>query len=233
VVVDSGRSPGGWVVALPLKRLSEAKSRIHVPRRLRAELALAMALDTAAAVRACPLVRAVWAVCDGGTAPAFEEAGCRVLVDPGSGGLNGALTAARDRVLAEDPDAPFASLVADLPALRSGHLAAALAEAERYPLSFVPDAEGTGTTLLAARPVVGYRPAYGLASADRHRRSGAVALPMPVGSALRADVDTLADLVRSGDRALGPRTARLLAGASARGEPVGGLPGIRPALSGL
>lgn len=220
---DRRPGQGDWVVALPLKRLSDAKSRIQLPQRVRAELALAMALDTAAAVRACSLVRTVWAVCGEDTARSFEDAGCRVLVDPRSGQLNGALAAARDRVLAEDPEASFASVVADLPALSPEDLTQALTQAGEHAFSFVADAAGTGTTLLAARPVARYRPAYGCASAERHSRLGAVPLRPADASALRADVDTMADLVRRGDRALGPRTARVLSGMTAADLVGGGL----------
>jgi 2-phospho-L-lactate/phosphoenolpyruvate guanylyltransferase len=199
-----------WVIALPLKGLARAKTRISLPPRVRSALALAMALDTAAAVRACPAVAAVWVVCDDQVGSAFEALGCRVLPDPGAG-LNGALVAARDRVLADDPDAAFASLVADLPALRPADLATALTEAVGHPRSFVPDADGTGTTLLAALPGAVYAPAYGRASAESHRRSGAVPLDLPAGSTLRADIDTVADLGRTARGGIGPRTARLLA----------------------
>jgi 2-phospho-L-lactate guanylyltransferase len=217
-----------WVIALPLKGLARAKTRISLPPPVRSALALAMALDTADAVRACPAVAAVWVVCDDDAAPAFEARGCRVLSDPGAG-LNAALIAARDRVLAENPTAAFASLVADLPALRPADLTTALNEAGRHSRSFVPDASGTGTTLLAARPGAAYAPAYGRASAETHRRAGVMPLDLPRDSTLRADVDTVADLGRTARGGIGPRTARLLArgaGRRARGRSLpGGVPG--------
>jgi 2-phospho-L-lactate guanylyltransferase len=224
-----------WIVALPLTGLAGAKTRISRRPTARAALARAMALDTAAAALACPAVDAVWVVCDDDAAPAFADLGCRVLPDPGTG-LNGALTAARERVRGEAPGAAFASLVADLPGLRPADLAAALAEAGRHDRSFVPDAAGTGTTLLAALPGAVYAPGYGRGSAERHRRSGAVPLALPPGSPLRRDVDTLADLRRAVPGGVGPRTARLLGrgslpGAHSRnyGERVSSIsPGLRP-----
>jgi 2-phospho-L-lactate guanylyltransferase len=210
VPVDAPAGTGDWVVALPLKGLSRAKSRLQVPPRVRASLARAMALDTAASALACPVVREVWVVCDDDASAAFAELGCRVLPDPGSGGLNGALAAAHDRARAVVPAAGFASLVADLPAMGAEDLTDALLRAGRYERSFVPDAQGTGTTLLAARPGAGYAPRYGSASAERHRRAGAVPLPLSPDSPLRRDVDTLADLDRAASDGLGWRTARLL-----------------------
>jgi 2-phospho-L-lactate guanylyltransferase len=203
---------GSWVVALPLKGLAEAKSRILLPPRVRASLALAMALDTATAALACPRVSAVWVVCgDRHLAPAFTALGCSVLDDPGVGGLNGALTVARERIRETAPAEGFASLVADLPALRGQDLAAALAAAGRYEGSFVPDAAGRGTTLLAALPGAEYVPAYGGASAALHQRAGAMPLPLPADSPLRRDVDTVSDLQRAAGGGVGAHTRRVLA----------------------
>ena len=51
-----------WCLVLPVKRLSGAKTRLGPPYDGdRARLALAFALDTAAAALACPLVAAVGA----------------------------------------------------------------------------------------------------------------------------------------------------------------------------
>jgi 2-phospho-L-lactate guanylyltransferase len=202
--------PGDWVIALPLKRLARAKSRLVLPAGVRASVALAMALDTAAAALDCPVVSAVLVICDDDAAPSFEGLGCRVLLDPGRGDLNEVLGAARQVARAVAPTSAFASLVADLPALRPGDLAAALVEAGRHARSFVPDAAGTGTTLLAALPGAVYAPSYGTASAHRHRAGGATPLELPASSPLRRDVDTLTDFGRASASGVGPRTARLL-----------------------
>jgi 2-phospho-L-lactate guanylyltransferase len=213
-VRDAATAPaawsGDWVVALPLKGLVRAKSRILLPPSVRASLALAMALDTAAAALECPVVSAVCVICGDDAAPAFEELGCRIVRDRDEGGLNEVLATARERVRAVAPTSGFASLVADLPALRPGDLAAALVEAGRHDRSFVPDADGTGTTLLAALPGAVYAPSYGLASSSRHRRGGAMPLALPSDSTLRRDVDTLTDLGRASADGVGLRTSRLL-----------------------
>lgn len=203
---------GNWVVALPLKGLGRAKSRILLPPELRASLAVAMALDTVAAALECPLVSTVLVVCGDDVAPAFEALGARILPDPGEGGLNEVLSHAWEYARTFAPSAGFASLVADLPALGPRDLAAALAAAGRHARSFVPDAAGTGTTLLAALPGALYAPSYGAGSSQRHRMAGATPLALPAVSPLRGDVDTLADLV-SAAGAVGPRTARLLTAA--------------------
>ena len=69
---------------------------------------------------------------------------------------------------------------------------------------FVADAEGVGTTLLAAAPGTPLQPRFGADSARAHRDSGAVALPAP--AALRRDVDTPADLREALRLGVGPRT---------------------------
>jgi 2-phospho-L-lactate guanylyltransferase len=201
---------GDWIVALPLKGLRRAKSRIDLPPPVRGSLALAMALDTAGAVLACPLVSGVCVVTDDEAAErAFEDLGCRVVPDRGGGDLNRALTGAWCSVRMFAPTSGFASLVADLPALRPGDVAGALAVAGRHPRSFVPDAAGTGTTLLAALPGAVYEPAYGPASAERHRVAGVTPLALPADSPLRRDVDTVVDL-GAAVGGLGPRTTELL-----------------------
>lgn len=106
-------------------------------------------------------------------------------------GLNAAL--AEGARLAHDhwPNDGVAALVGDLPALTPAELASTLAVAAQHPTGFVPDAAGTGTTLLTARPGAAFDPRFGPGSAARHR-AGATALP--AGPGLRRDVDTAADL---------------------------------------
>ena len=214
---------GDWVVALPLKGLAHAKSRLLLPPDARAALALAMALDTAAAALECPVVRAVFVVCRDDAASAFEELGCRVLPDRGEGGLNEVLAGSWARARADFPTSAFASVVADLPGLRPQDLASVLGQAGRHARSFVADSAGTGTTLLASLPGTVYAPSYGTASALRHRLGGAIPLSLPPGSPVRRDIDTVTDLGGASAHWLGPRTARLLAGL------LGGSPDARAA----
>jgi 2-phospho-L-lactate guanylyltransferase len=119
-------------------------------------------------------------------------------------GLNAALAEAADHAAQNWPDDGVAALVGDLPALRPDDLAAALAAAAQHPRSFVPDAHGTGTTLLSALPGIALAPAFGADSAARHA-PGAVALEAAAG--LRHDVDTADDLRAAVTLGLGPATA--------------------------
>jgi hypothetical protein len=88
------------------------------------------------------------------------------------------------------------ALQADLPALRPAELAAAIAAADGK-RAFVPDRQGTGTTLLIAAPGEPLDPRFGVGSAAAHRSSGAIEL---IGDwpTLRCDVDTEAAPAPSG-----------------------------------
>ena len=179
-----------WTIVIPVKGTASAKSRLGGS----AELALAIALDSvAAAVEVAPVVVVT------PHAEPFEELGARVVADPGSG-LNGAIAAG----IAAAGDGAVAVLLGDVPALRPAELAAALTAAERHPLSFVPDADGEGTVLIAALRSSDHAPAFGADSRALHLAAGYVELDVPVDSGLRRDVDTPEQLAALAGR-LGPR----------------------------
>ena len=88
----------------------------------------------------------------------------------------------------------------------AGELTAALRAAGAGRRAFVPDADGTGTTLLATAPGLPVLPRYGPGSAAAHRATGAVELAGDWPT-LRHDVDTAADLRAAAGLGLGPATA--------------------------
>lgn len=155
-----------FTLLVPLKRLDTAKSRLRgaIAGIAHEELVAAIARSTIAAAQASPLVGELIVVTDGPD-------------------LN---TALRDTMVA----GPVAVIPADLPALRTEELTEALALCDVR--SFVPDAEGTGTVLLAA-PDGDLRPAFGPGSARIHESQGARRLDGDWPT-LRRDVDTAADL---------------------------------------
>jgi len=196
------------VVVVPVKLLTQAKSRLSAyGDEGRAALALAFAGDVVAAALLCPVVREVLVVTDDVRAAAeLGRPGARVVADAPGGGLNAALARGAGLLRAADADIGVVALTSDLPTLRPGHLHAALDSAGAR--AFVSDAEGVGTTLLAAAPGHDLLPAYGPGSRRRHLASGAVELAAP--PALRRDVDTPADLRAALRLGVGPRTAALL-----------------------
>lgn len=205
---DLTAPPGGWTVVLPVKGGPGAKSRLGHPAR--SDLAGAVALDTVAAVLACSQVsRVIVVTADVQVAAAHATLGARVVHDPG-GGLAGALAAGA----AAAPASRCALLLADLPSLRPEDVAVVLDACERLLGAgarqvTVPDADGTGTVLLAAGSASALRPRFGPGSAAAHAADAVVLPGAPVR--LRRDVDTaehLGDAVRLG---VGPRTTAVLA----------------------
>ncbi|MGN6609576.1 MAG: 2-phospho-L-lactate guanylyltransferase [Jatrophihabitans sp.] len=162
-------------------------------------LVAALRADALAAAAAAPPVARIVIVADVPDA----VAGHAVLVQR-SRGLNGALRDGAAHAVAQWPHDGIAALVGDLPALQAVELAAALDAAARHDRAFVPDAEGTGTTLLTAAPGALWAPAFGEGSAARH---ASFAVTLDAGPGLRRDVDTADDLRAALKLGVGPATA--------------------------
>ena len=206
-------------LVVPVKPLSLAKSRLRgaADRGIgeagaHARLALALAHDTIAAVRAARLVRGLVVVSsDAVVAAELAAIGVDVVPDGPEPGLNPAYAHGAAVLRGRDPACAVGALQADLPALRPSELDAALAAflGEGFPRAFCADAEGTGTTFLLAASGVALDPRFGPGSARRHRESGAVEL---AGGwpGLRRDVDTTADLDAATALGLGEHTRAVL-----------------------
>jgi 2-phospho-L-lactate/phosphoenolpyruvate guanylyltransferase len=196
-----------WTVVIPAKALPVAKSRLlpaSVDPAAHRRLVEAIRADTIAAATAADGVARVLVVTDRPGQP-----GAFVQTRPG---LNAALAEAAEHAARHWPGDGVAVIVGDLPALHADDLAAALAQAARHPRAYVPDAAGTGTTLLAVTPTGGpLRPAFGVGSAARHALE---AVRLDAGAGLRHDVDTADDLHAATELGLGPATAAVLADAN-------------------
>lgn len=219
-----------WAVVVPVKRLAAAKTRLRgslagVPHT---QLVLALAQDTVRGALACPVVAEVLVVTDDPAASAaVARLGAAVVPDQPDAGLNAAIGYGAARLAR--PGRGVAAVTADLPALRPDELAAALRAAARR--SFVPDAAGTGTTLLAAPPGVGLDPRFGPDSAGRHAASGARRLDGHWPS-LRRDVDTGADLAEAAALGLGPHTAAVWQSSGVTVQEPGGTTGGNGGMQG-
>ncbi|MEV6106566.1 2-phospho-L-lactate guanylyltransferase [Streptomyces sp. NPDC051940] len=202
---------GVWSVVVPLKPLRLAKSRLEraAGPADRPRLALAFALDTVAAVLACPSVRDVTVVTDDPAARAELSAlGALVTADTPQGGLNAALAHGARVVRSRLPHAFVAALNADLPALRPVELALVLDAARRHGgRTFLADADGVGTTLLTAAPATDLAPSFGGASRARHLASGATELCLWDVETVRRDVDTPENLEEALRLGVGRHTA--------------------------
>ena len=185
-----------------MKSLPAAKGRLadaSPDAAAHARLVAAIRADTLAAVGGAAAVARVVLVTDRPTD------GELVFVQRVPG-LNPALTEAAADAAARWPGDAVAALVGDLPALRGADLDAALRAAAAHPRAFVPDAAGTGTTMLTALPGVTLRPAFGAGSAARHRTDAA---ELAAAAELRCDVDTAADLDAALALGVGTHTAAL------------------------
>lgn len=203
----------GWTLVIPV-RGGAGKSRLDVPGVDRAALARAIGLDTIAAARACPLVgQVVIVTADAEIAREIAD-DCLVVADPGSG-LNAAVQAG---LAVADATPPRAAMLGDLPALRATDLATVLAAAARCESAALPDAEGTGTTLITRTIVGELIPTFGDGSFARHCAAGFVDLARvidagsehPAAWSARRDVDTLDQMHEAAQLGLGTRSAELL-----------------------
>lgn len=195
----------GWRIVIPL-RLSHAKSRLSAqPAPRRRGIVVAMALDVIAAAQACPAAGEVVLVADQDGIDAVAASGLmgdrarrvgqaapvgQARPDPGQG-LNAAISAG-----AADASGPVAALLADVPCATPEALALALSTCTTG-MSIVSDAEGIGTTLLAAPDPRDLRPHFGPRSRAAHVAAGAREIREPHPGALaglRRDVDSEVDL---------------------------------------
>src|SRR5260221_13036975 len=148
--------PLTWSVVIPVKLLAQAKSRLSgLAGADREAMALAMAADTVSGAVACPAVADVIVVSDDPAVRAEAEgAGAEVIADRPAAGLNQALAAGAEHAAARWSGRGLAALTADLPALSSGELEAALtaASAGRAAAGAVP--AGPGHTMYTAKPGV-------------------------------------------------------------------------------
>lgn len=193
-----------WTVVVPLKAAASGKSRLGAS----AELVRAIGLDTVAAAAA--VARVVVVTADRRTAAdAAAISGVTVVAETEPRGLNAAIALGMPAA-----DVPRAALLGDLPALRPEDLRRALDAAASVDRAVVPDAEGTGSTLVTARAGVAWESAFGADSLARHLALGCVPLDVPEQSTLRRDVDTVAQLAEAATLGLGPRSVRFSTGSA-------------------
>ena len=202
-----------WSLVIPVKKLSAAKTRLApLPTGRRADLALAFVHDCVAAALAVPLVSQVLVVtADEVAAEGLRKLGARIAMEPeprdGLDRLNAAISYGARHSRLERPELRVGALTGDLPSLRAEELSAVLGLATAIEgRSFVPDAAGSGTTLLLGAEDGTLDPRFGPDSRARHAQSGAAEL-FGVGRSVRQDVDTLADLEAALRLGVGVHTA--------------------------
>jgi 2-phospho-L-lactate guanylyltransferase len=212
-----------WTVVIPVKAPAQGKTRLapHLDDASRMALARAFAADTVAAALAARSVARVIVVGDDPElahgAEFLDERRAARASRPESAPRSGrapvaGLTAAIARGIAHaraTGAVDVAVLLGDVPCLRPDDLDDALALAAGHPLAFVPDADGTGTTLATALAEAVFEPHFGADSAREHARAGFVALE--ASARLRRDVDTLDALEDAIALGTGAHTAHVVA----------------------
>jgi 2-phospho-L-lactate/phosphoenolpyruvate guanylyltransferase len=201
-------------VLVPVKPARRAKSRLApLGDAARQALVTAFAADTVRSALACPAVAEVMVVTDDHRLAAdLADLGAHVLPDGTSDDLNASLVAAAAELHRRWPDLSLAALCADLPALRTEDLTAALERAADHPAAIVADTEGVGTTLVTASSLVHFSPRFGPGSREEHVLGGAHAIEGIEVATLRRDVDTPSDLAVALQLGVGERTESVAAG---------------------
>ena len=194
-----------WTAIVPVKAWRSAKSRLDL--HLREEIARALTLDTLDVLTSHPDIgRVVVVTADANVRREAEQRGATVLAEePADDPLNDAVRQGLDWA-ASAGDGPTLVIPADLAYLSADVLTSALAVLAAGP-AHVPDADGTGTTLLAAPKASGIDPHYGIGSSALHAAAGFTRLD-DVDPRARADIDQLADLDTGWSP--GPRVSALI-----------------------
>jgi len=200
-----------FVALVPVKPPRVGKSRLgDVEDVRRRDLAGAFALDTVAAVVACPEVAEVLVVTDDA---AFSQdlvaLGCASMPDGDTHDLNATLHQAALEARRRWSSLQPVAICADLPTLRPADLSAALVLAAVGGAWFVADADQVGTTVYTA-PYDDFVPRFGIGSRLAHLASGAREVAGDLDS-LRCDVDDVEDLRAALTLGVGARTAAVAA----------------------
>lgn len=192
-----------WWAVVPVKDARRGKSRLApvLDDDARADLVRRMAVATVEALVASRRVAHVVLVTpDDVLGERLRGPAVTVLDEPGppragSGtGLDAAALAGAAHARTADPTASVVVVLGDLPYLTPADVDDVLAAAARTQRAHVPDAPGTGTTMLTATWPHELRPAFGPGSSARHTAAGHVRLDVAATSSARQDVDEPADL---------------------------------------
>lgn len=211
-----------YTAIVPVKRLENAKSRLHPDSAIRRSLATAFLQDILALLGAHPMVGEVLVVTADEEVLHMAEAAAAVPVRETAGvvrcGLNAAIAQGVRSAFRRSPDRPIAVVPSDLAFLDAPALTTVLTRAADYRRAFCRDEEGTGTTILTSAGAVSLQTYYGPISANRHLRAGFKELVgMPIG--VRRDVDVLSTFHTVSPGAVATQTARALADAGRIGLP--------------
>ena len=197
----------GWTAIVPVKPLGLAKSRLRLPPAVRHSIAAAMVEDTFGVLAASlAIAQVVVVTADVSVRGRAAQRGWRtvedrplLVADP----LNEAVAAGTRVAAVAAMSGSIVVVPIDLPALSGVVLDQVLESLQAHDRAFVPDLEGTGTSLLAAADPSLLAPRLGPRSATAHARAGAWRHGSAPATA-RLDVDTVQDLSTAASFRVGP-----------------------------
>lgn len=198
-----------WTAVVPVKPWRLAKSRLGLPDDDRVALARAFALDVLETLAEVGIARIVVVTAEASLAGHARSMGATVLHDRplmAPGMLNSAIDQGRRRAARDAGKHPVVVVPSDLPSMTPTVLEHALHALASHERGHIPDASGSGTTLLtAARPSL-LVPAYGRNSCRRHCEDGSF-MVTDVDPRARLDVDLQTDLAEATRLGLARHTA--------------------------
>lgn len=203
------REQDAWDVVIPLKAIASAKSRLDLGAA-RSRLALTMARDTVEAVAACQAVGRIIVVTGDTHNWCSRPAPWLAVLSDSGGGLDQAVRTGVSAAQHRSISGGIAVVTGDLPAARQSELDIAFCLASEYPVSFIADTAGTGTTAFFMRAGTSSLPRFGDQSRLAHLGMGAVELSHPCFLTVRRDVDTRDDLLEALALGVGPNTRDLM-----------------------
>ena len=207
-------SQGTWTAIIPIRSLTEGKTRLRTPQATTPSLIQSFADDVIRACSTCPEISRTVVVSPDPQVLALAQArGCGILEEQGATGINEAITLARTNI-----EGPVIAILGDTPCITGEILTMVLEEARdhsaSYSTSFVADAAGVGSTMWCVQPPSSATSHFGHHSRAEHRAHGAIELgtsqASPAWARARRDVDTYIDLWDAIRLGLGPASSALL-----------------------
>lgn len=213
-VLDGNVAAQTWTAIVPVKRLSEAKSRLRAEQPGADAWARAFLSDVLAAIAGVErIVTTIVATSDAEVSTIARDGGAIVIDDSAVPGINRAVMHAATYAPA---GAGIAVVVSDLPLLTPEALGRVLTYADGHRTSFLADLEGTGTTMWMTHDREDLPPQFGNRSRAAHTAAGAHDIVLehddPALLPARTDIDTVTDLQRARASLLGPATRHLMNG---------------------
>lgn len=195
-----------WNAIVPAKRLNNAKSRLG-----RNDLTLPFLTDVLTALGQSKLIESITVVsADPTICEVAREMNFQFYMEDENSGLLPAINQGIDNLNPLQQE-NILIVLGDVPCLTPVHVDTFLTLGARHRSSFVPDAEGIGTTMWMRTNCLSATPHFGPRSRAFHRESGAIEVLDDQLYGARRDVDTAVDLWDAERIGLGFATKNALA----------------------